>query len=151
MKDSKFVDFCTAITLLVLSVIVFYVSGDLPKPPVGIGSGDYPQFIAVALFLLAITLAVQSIKNGFPKHEKTADNKPFLRIIILLILIFVYVILLELIGFLVMTPLFLCGSAILYGYSKRKRLVLVSILFTGIIFFLFTNVFYIFLPTFSLF
>jgi uncharacterized membrane protein len=59
---------------------------------------------------------------------------------------FVYVRLLKPIGFPLLTPFFLYGTIMLFGYKKKRTAAIVSIGATAVIFLLFNVVFMVFLP-----
>lgn len=146
MKETKRVDFWTGIGLMALSVGVWVLTAELPVPKRGIGPGQYPRVIAAMMFFLGLVLSITNIIGGFPKKTQQVNWVQLGRSIGLALMAFVYLRLLKLIGFPLLTPFFLFATIKLFGYKNWKIAALVSVGSTAVIFLLFNVVFMVFLP-----
>ncbi|MBO4392888.1 MAG: tripartite tricarboxylate transporter TctB family protein [Spirochaetales bacterium] len=146
MKDTRRVDFWTGIVLIALAAGVWAMTADLPSVTRGIGPGAYPRVIAVFLFILGTIMAIKNIKDGYPAKGEKVDWRKFSRTIILVVGTFIYVKLLKIVGFPILTPFFLFGVMKLFGYESNIKGAIISLVFAEVIFFLFYKVFMIFLP-----
>lgn len=146
MKDTKRVDFWTGIALIALSAGVWALTADLPTVKRGIGPGDYPRVIAVLIFILGAVLAITNSIHGYPKAGEKFEWKTFLRTVLLAVMAFVYVSLLDVVGFPLLTPFFLFAKIKLFGYKNNLVAAIVSAGTTAVVFLLFNVVFQVFLP-----
>ncbi|MDD3942577.1 MAG: tripartite tricarboxylate transporter TctB family protein [Sphaerochaetaceae bacterium] len=146
MKETKRVDFWTGIGLMALSVGVWVLTADLPVPKRGIGPGQYPRVISATMFFLGLVLSVTNVIGGFPKKTKDINWRQLGRAMLMALMSFVYLRLLKLIGFPLLTPFFLFATIRLFGYKKWKTAIFVSVGSTAVIFLLFNVVFMVFLP-----
>jgi len=145
------VDFFSGIGVMVFSAIVFILAGAMPKAELGIGPGDYPEFFAVFLFVLGLLLSVQSYKEGMKQGKKLYTKNGIFLIGALIALTFVYIWLMPYIGFLFLTPFYLIAAMLLFGSKRYIAVAAVSIGFSVVIYWLFTSVFQVLLPVFTLF
>lgn len=146
MKKTNRVDFWTGIGLAVLGVFVWIVTSDMPKTDLGINPGSYPRFIGVLLVILGFFEAISNLKGGYPEKGEPVDWKKFSLTAILTVGTFVYVKLLKLVGFPILTPFFMFGVMKLFGYENNLKGAIISLIFSEGIFLLFYKVFMIFLP-----
>ncbi len=150
MKDTKkAADFIISIILIALSVFLYMTADKMPGATKGIGPGDYPKFICSILFVLGVIQLISVIvsSKGIPFIQFSEINKKFLvRALIMVVATFVYYKLMKPIGYLLTTPLYLFGSFMLFGYKKKIKGVIIAIVFTVVVYLLFTKVFMIFLP-----
>ncbi len=151
MKDTKQVDVWMGVSLMILSVFIWVLTADLPTPRRGIGPGDYPRFIAGALFVLGLVLFVTNIAHGYPKRGEPTDWRQLGRMALMAAMAFTYVRLLKPVGFPLLTPFFLFATMTLFGYRRWWKMVIISISSTAVIFLLFNVVFMVFLPVGRLF
>lgn len=151
MKETKRVDFWTGVALVALSVGVWILTAKLPVPKRGIGPGQYPRVISVMMFFLGLVLAATNLRGGYPQAGEAIKWIHLLRALVLAVGSFIYVRLLKVFGFPLLTPFYLYGMIRLFGYKKWKVTVLVSLLSTAVIFLLFNVVFMVFLPKGSIF
>lgn len=152
MKDLKRVDLWVGVGLMALSIAVWLMTASLPVPERGIGPGQYPRVISVMMFGLGAIQIGTSLRGGLP--ERSSDRTYVTQIgraLLLAVISLVYVRLLNLIGFPLLTPFFLVGIIRLFGYKKWKTNILVSVIGTAVIFVLFNIVFMVFLPVGRLF
>ena len=150
MKDTKkAADFWIAILVIALSIIFFIQADRMPGSDRGIGPGDYPKVICYVLFALgAIQLVTVIIRSkGIPLIDFKSINSRYLpRALIMLLLTLLYYKLLKPVGFLLTTPLYLFASFILFGYKKKVKAAIIAIVFSVVVYFLFTKVFLVILP-----
>lgn len=150
MKDTKkAADFIISIILIALSVFLYMTADKMPGATKGIGPGDYPKFICAILFVLGVIQLISVIVSakGIPLIAFNEINKKYLlRALIMVVATFVYYKLMKPIGYLLTTPLFLFGSFMLFGYKKKIKGVIIALVFTVVVYLLFTKVFMIFLP-----
>ncbi|MGN0906093.1 MAG: tripartite tricarboxylate transporter TctB family protein [Bullifex sp.] len=150
MKDNrKAADFIISIVLLVMSAFLFMNAMKMPSAEKGIGPGDYPKFICAVLFFLSLVQLVSVIASvkGIPLIDfKQINTRYLLRALIMVAATFVYYKLMKPVGFLIMTPLYLFGSFMLFGYKKKVKGAVIAIVFSVAVYLLFTKVFMVFLP-----
>lgn len=144
------VDFFSGIGIMVFSAIVFILADAMPKAELGIGPGDYPQFFAVFLFVLGLMLSVQSYIRGMKQGKKLYTKSGIFLIGTLLVLTFAYIGLMPYIGFLFLTPFYLFAAMLLFGSKQYIVVTAVSIGFSVGIHWIFTSVFQVILPRFTL-
>lgn len=153
MKENKTADFIIGIGIVVFGVVVLVLSRTLPSAPLGLGSRGYPTFVGILMVVLGLALSLPIVLKGEVKFHFSGlnDKKAAIKIGVCAVMTFAYVYLLNYLGFLLLTPLFLFGLMMLFEYRKYLLAGVVSVLLTVGVFYLFTRVFYVFLPTFRLF
>lgn len=149
------------LALIGLGLIIYVQGGNLPSlNEAFFNAGSFPRLIAGLLIFLSIIL-VLSKANELRKRKPTEDkvsNKDRLTafygeyklVILISAVFFVYIFLLQFIGFVISTILFIIGSAILIGYRKRKEVLTIStvaVILTLTIYFFFENVLYVRFPS----
>ena len=157
MKENKATDFFIGIGIVVFGIVVFMLSSALPSAPTGLGSRGYPMFLAIWMVVLGLALALPIALKGELKGKLKIqfsgfrDPQAVIKIVVCVATSFLYVFLVARLGFLLLTPIYLFGLMMLFGYRKYILAGVVSILLSVGVFFLFMRVFYVFLPTFRLF
>ena len=150
MKDTKkAADFWISILIIAISIIFFITADAMPDSNRGIGPGDYPKVICTVLFVLGvIQLILVLIKSkGFPLIDfKSINGRYILRAFIMLLMTVLYYKLMKGVGFLITTPIYLFASFMLFGYKKKIKAAIIAILFSVVVYFLFTKVFLVILP-----
>lgn len=146
------VDFFSGICIMIFSGIVYMLAEDMPKAELGIGPGDHPQFIVIILFILGLALAVQSyFKKVSQENKKLYTKDNLIKVIAMLVLTFAYIQIMPYIGFLYLTPIYLLAAMLLFGMRNWLVSISVSIVFSVAMYWIFTTVFYVMLPEFTLF
>ena len=145
------VDFFSGIGIMGFSVIVFILGEGMPKAELGIGPGDYPKFFAVFLFVLGLGLAAQSYLKRIKQNKKFYSKDGIIHVGGLLLITFLYIWAMPYIGFLYLTPFYLVAAMLFYGAKKLFTVSAVSIGFSIAIYWLFTSIFQVMLPRFTLF
>lgn len=151
MKKAQLADLIMGILLMVLAAFWFFKATKMVKLEYGIGPGGYPKFISIGLFILALILTVQSLKKGLPKWQGNINRREVLRQIIFLVVTFVYIRLMSILGFLILTPVYLFFQCWLFGYRKYIVAGIMSVGLTAGIYYMFRVIFLIMLPEFRLF
>lgn len=149
------------LVLIGLGLLIFIQGGNLPSlNEAFFNAGSFPRMIAAVLILLSILLILSKL-NELRKMEPAEDKvsnkkrlaafyKEYKLVILTTAVFFVYIFLLQFIGFVVSTILFIIGTAILIGYRKRKEVMTISavaVILTLTIYFFFENVLYVRFPS----
>ena len=151
MNKARHADLIMGILFMLLAAFWFYHANKMMKVELGIGPGGYPKFVSVGLFILGLLLTVQSIIKGLPKWEAKIDRKAALRLLIFVAVTFAYVRVMRVMGFIIMTPLYLFFACWFFGYRKYIIAAILSIGLTAGIHVIFRMIFLVMLPVFRLF
>lgn len=137
-----------------LSVLVYYEASKFPEAAKGLGAGGFPKFIAICLGVLGILLVITS----YLKWQKNKDQERNVLTVndlvgaaMIAVTFWLYIVLVRPLGYIAATSIFSGILMVIYGERKWFRLILICVGFSVIAFFLFRNVFYVMLPTGSLF
>jgi len=157
MFIKKYGDIIVGGFFMVLSAGMMVMAKMLPKSTImDIGPDFMPMCIGLVTFLLAAALAFLNIKNlkmrtaEAEKMEK--EDLDYKRMLTSFILILVYVYLLQPVGFIVTTILYLPFQMYVLAPDEKKtkkdiiQLAVTSVIFTFVVFFLFRYGFKIILP-----
>ena len=141
----------TGILLMLLAAYWFYVANGMTKVEFGIGPGGYPMFVSAGLFVVGLILTLQSVIQGLPKPKGKIDRKTALRVVIFVVITFLYVRLLRPLGFVLLTPPYLFFACCFFKYRRKIVAGIASIVVTAILYIVFRMIFYVPLPVFRLF
>lgn len=147
-KNSK-ADIVAAICLLLVSFLVFWISKDFPSSKTGIGVSTFPKLLAGLLIIFSIVIIIQAIKNSsFSKKEPTFKEfkKGHKLIIAVIIILIIYIQMLEVLGFILSSFLLLITSMFIFGERRKIILLLVPLLFSVILYLVFSKMAMVFLP-----
>lgn len=137
-----------SIFLILLAVGYLYAAYNLKKYPyVPVDADAVPKVLGYLLIGLAVILFFD--KSSETEEDKEKRNVPKKEIPIMLgvgVLIFLYIFLLEILGFIVTSALFIFGCSLFLGYRKHITNVLVSIIVPGVLYVTFTYLLNIILP-----
>lgn len=148
------------ILLILLSAVIYFNSGDFQQVNDSIlGPGSYPKLVAALLGFLAIILVIKKtielIKTKKPIFEE-GKKKFFLNVwkehkIVFLIAVSLglYIILMNVIGFIISSIIFIIASGLIIGSKKKKDIVLMSVISITVtlgMYFFFENVLYVRFP-----
>lgn len=142
---------------MILSAGMMIMAKMLPKSTVmDIGPDFMPMCIGVLTFVLAAALAFLNIKNLKTRVAEAEAAEPedndYKRVLVSFILILVYVFILRPVGFIVSTLLYLPFQMYFLAPDDKKgkkniiQLIIIDVLFTFVVFFLFRYGFKIVLP-----
>lgn len=149
------------LVLIALGLLIYIQGGNLPSlNEAFFNAGSFPRMIAAMLILLSFILILSKLnelRKKKPAEDKVSNKeklaafyKEYKLVILTTAVFFVYIFLLQFIGFVVSTILFIIGTAILIGYRKRKEVVTISavaVILTLTIYFFFENVLYVRFPS----
>ncbi|MCS7202586.1 MAG: tripartite tricarboxylate transporter TctB family protein [Dictyoglomus sp.] len=138
------------IGIVILGIFILILTLGMPKSPLGLGPGDYPRVISYGLIITGIILIIQGLKEE-PSSQRIYSLNSLKRVGLLVLLGLLYVYLVHYIGFLYLTPFLMVATMYLFGYKKLLWGIIISILFTLLVNFIFYNIFKVPLPVFSLF
>jgi putative tricarboxylic transport membrane protein len=134
--------------LILFSTWFYFTSRAIPDGSVtGMPPGFFPTFLAVCLGVCSVYLFLKGVKdvlrNKAAAVEMRQDHKT---VLILLGMLFVYVILLNIVGFIPITIIYLTSVMALLKAGKLLKLVSISVVMTLAVYFAFGNLFNIPLP-----
>lgn len=157
MFFKKYGDIVVSIFFMVLSAVMIFAATLLPKSKVmEIGPNFMPTLIGIFTFVLAAALLVISLKNLKSNIAEAEANPPaecdYKRMLISLMLILIYVFTLKPVGFILTTLIYLPLQMYVLADAEHRgkkdiiTLVILSVVFTFVVFFLFRYGFKIVLP-----
>lgn len=157
MFFKKYGDIVVGIFFMVLSAVMIAMARMLPKSKVmDIGPDFMPTVIGVIAFVLAALLLFLSIKNfklNAKEIEKASiEDCDYKRVLASIILVLVYVFMLQPIGFIICTLVFLLLQMLVLSPDDERgkkdiiKLAVIDVIFTMVVFFLFRYGFKIVLP-----
>ena len=157
MFFKKYGDIVVGIFFMVLSAVMIAMAQMLPKSKVmDIGPEFMPTVIGILTFVLAAMLLFLSIKN-FKLNTKEIDPASiekcdYKRVLASVILVLVYVYMLQPVGFILCTLVFLLLQMLVLSPDDERdkkhiiKLLIIDVIFTLVVFFLFRYGFKIVLP-----
>lgn len=157
MFFKKYGDIVVGIFFMILSAVLIAMASMLPKSKVmEIGPEFMPMVIGIITFILAAVLTVISVKN-FKMNAASIDPESvpecdYKRVISSVILVLSYVFLLQPVGFILSTLVFLLLQMLVLspddarGKKDIMKLAVIDVIFTLVVFFLFRYGFKIVLP-----
>ena len=135
------------ITLACIVVEVVLLVNSASIPP---ASGRYPQGLLLLAFALSVAFLLVCIrrirKNGMQAPEERPEPGSAVQILVLCGMTCLYLFLLDIVGYLIMTPLFVLACILYLGMRDKLVLVLLPVILTGFTYYLFGNILFIFLP-----
>ena len=157
MFFKKYGDIVVGVFFMILSTALMVMAKMLPKSKVmEIGPDFMPMVIGAVTFILAAILTFLSVKN-FKMNEKELEDAvipecDYKRVLSSIILVLIYVFLLQPVGFIMSTMVYLLLQMLVLSPDDERdakhiiRLVVIDVVFTLIVFFLFRYGFKIVLP-----
>ena len=157
MFFKKYGDIVVSVFFMALSAVMIYAATLLPKSKVmEIGPDFMPTVVGIATLILSTALLVISLKNLKTRIAEVDANPPadvdYKRMLLSLILILVYVFALKPVGFILTTLVYLpIQMYVLADKEHRSKkdiitLLIIDVVFTIAVFFLFRYGFKIVLP-----
>lgn len=158
MFFKKFGDIVVGIFFAVVGAAMIILAKALPKSKVmDIGPDFMPTVIGTVILVLALALLFLSVKN-FKMHVKELeasnykDTSDYKRVILSILLVLVYVLTMKPIGFIITTLVYLFLQMYVLAPEENRTkkdvitLLIIDVVFTFIVFFLFRYGFKIVLP-----
>jgi putative tricarboxylic transport membrane protein len=158
----KYGDLISGSFLLILSVAMFIASFYVKRLTISsIGSGFVPQVVAVLLAIVSIAIirhGIIAVRNN-PKAEKKKsaikkDSKEeklnVTGVLITLVLIVIYIATLASVGFLITTAMYLFLQITALATKEQRKIplfIIISILTSTSVYFIFIKVFHLMLPS----
>ena len=144
-------DKISSLIFFIIGAIIFWESQNISDGTLNtaIGPGIFPSALGIALMVLSVTLFYETMKykkaHGADVSSESSTNDPEVKsnrkaFFIILIAAFLYVLLLEKLGYLITTVVFLFVTFQAMDKSKWVTSLIVAVLFTGVIYFGFVNV-----------
>ena len=146
MKKKPFSELVIGIACMALGAAVFIAAGSLQQVKLGIGPAGFPRFIAVVVLLLGAVQTITTLSRGVKKPEWNVDKRAAGLFAAAVAMSVAYVLLVETVGFILLTPLLLIGLMALFGERSIVKMLVIAIITTACVWLLFTEVFLIFLP-----
>lgn len=146
MKKKPFSELVIGIGCMALGLAVFIAAGSLQQVKLGIGPAGMPRFVAVLLMVLGAAQTVMAVSTGVKAPEFNVDKRAAGLFAAAVAMSVAYVLLVEQLGFILLTPLLLIGLMVLFGERSIVKMLLIAAITTACIWLLFTKVFLIFLP-----
>lgn len=167
--ERNYSDLITGTFLLALSIVMFIATFNIEAlTDSRVGADFMPKIIAVLIAIMSIPVIV----NGFKREkviesdgksavsddsevsvseakEETDNEKSYISLVLTIILLFVYLFLIPIIGFLIATSAYLIIQMLLFSeWTIRNaiRYAIISIVTSTIVYFVFRNAFYVMLP-----
>ena len=152
-KETRLADFIMGVLFMLLAAIWFIQANQMMKVDRGIGPGEYPKLIAMGLFIVGFLQVIMNAKilKRFSGLEIKIDWKRLRRLAIYVAVTFVYVRLMNYLGFILLTPFYVFFACWFFGYRRYIINICVSLATTAIIHLVFRVLFLVILPEFRLF
>lgn len=157
MFFKKYGDIVVGVFFMALSAAIMISAQMLPKSKVmDIGPDFMPMCIGAVSFILAAILTFLNVKN---MKMRTAEIDPasipdcdYKRVILSIILVLIYVFILQPVGFIISTLIYLMAQMVVLAPEEKRtktdiiKLLVLDVIFTFVVFFLFRYGFKIVLP-----
>ncbi|AJC74458.1 tricarboxylic transport membrane protein [Pseudothermotoga hypogea DSM 11164 = NBRC 106472] len=123
----------------------------IKRPRIGLGSAGFPRLVTVCLIVCGVILALRALlsKRVVVKPSRI-DTRFVLNLVGLVASFVLYLYLLKKLGFLITTAPLLFFAMYVFGYRKHFMNVVLSVITSLLIYYVFTVVFKVPLPRFSL-
>jgi len=144
----KKVDIGTGIGLIIFSTWIFWYASAYSKATIYYyGPNFFPQAIAIAMCICAITLILNAIRGKSMERSDRIELKGFIRMVIAIVICIGYLFLMQVIGFTIGTCVFLYVLMMFIGQQGLKKRILSSITVSLIVWAIFRYFLVIPLPT----
>ena len=121
-------DRITAVIVFIGGLAGFISSLSIPE-----GSSTFPESVFAFAMILAVLLYLSSV-FGLSKKEEDKEDSSFRNIVILFAGTVVFFLLIQPVGFIIMTPLFLAGVSYMLQLRNLKILILYPLGFTAFLY-----------------
>ncbi len=133
--------------MILLGIYVIFTAKQFPAGTNGVlGPGFFPILLGVLLIALSIIQIVHTRHDKVEENEKT-DPATIKRILISALIIIAYMVFINILGFLISTPMFLFSIMFYFGVRKKSTLILTSLVTTAVLYFVFLKFLSVSLPT----
>ncbi len=139
---------CAVVGMVIGTVAIVLTTGFRQFVNVPVGPEVFPRIMAIGLIVCSVALLI------FNLIKKDTDKAPPLsprdhgiqRMLIIVGLVLCYYLLLEIIGYLILSPILLFVSMLVMGYRKYRNMIIISLSVTALVFLLFWQMLTIDLP-----
>lgn len=154
MFFKKFGDFVVGVFFLAAAIAIYVMAMALPPSLMGgLGSDFMPKILAVAtgvLAVLQIISGIHKIRIYVPEEEKEEADKPeYLRVLITIVAFTLYVSLMDFIGFILTSIVYLFVQMCILATKEQRNYILfavIAVVFNVAVYFLFRNGLHVMLP-----
>ncbi|WP_209121906.1 tripartite tricarboxylate transporter TctB family protein [Alkalihalobacillus sp. BA299] len=126
------------IALIIICIVIYSQSGDFPYfNEVHLNAGSFPKLIAVLLGILSLMLVISKAKELLSQKAEIAklDLREYLRgvykehklVFFTLISLFLYIFIMQFIGFVLTTIVFIITTGLIIGPKKKKNIFIISV------------------------
>ncbi len=147
-------DFFSGIGIAIFAAVFFIMAGTYPEAEgYGLGPGGFPRIVTGTMFVLGVLLSLNSfvVARRGVKEDVRVTVPELLNMLLLAAAFLGYIFVIQYLGYIITTVIFLFLFMYLYGDRKWKRMALVTVIGTAATYALFKYVFLIYLPAFYLF
>jgi hypothetical protein len=134
--------------LCIISAFLYFITFNFEvfeMDKYSLGPAFFPRLICIILFLIALILLIFSIKNK--NYSKIKNKNPNLKYSVMTIIFFiVYVFLIEKLGYLTSTIIFMISIIFLLKSKSLLINIIFSVVFSSVIYLLFSKGFNVSLP-----
>ena len=134
--------------LCIISAFLYFITFNFEvfeMDKYSLGPAFFPRLICIILFLIALILIIFSIKNK--DYSKIKNKNPNLKYSVITIIFFiVYVFLIEKLGYLTSTIIFMISIIFLLKSKSLLINIIFSVVFSSVIYLLFSKGFNVSLP-----
>jgi len=159
--ERNYINIFSGLFFLVFSIVIFIQVNNIEALTDDlIGSDFLPRIVSILIALTGISIFVNGVlnKKKYSEGNKTTANeqendvkekKDHLLVIYSMVLMLLYVMLVSTIGFLITTSSYMFVQMLLFSSINKKNILtylIISIVATLIIYYVFRNVFYVMIP-----
>jgi hypothetical protein len=134
--------------LCIISAFLYFITFNFEvfeMDKYSLGPAFFPRLICIILFLIALILLIFSIKNK--NYSKIKNKNPNLKYSVITIIFFIiYVFLIEKLGYLTSTIIFMISIIFLLKSKSLLINIIFSVVFSSVIYLLFSKGFNVSLP-----
>jgi putative tricarboxylic transport membrane protein len=145
LQKVNWVDMGVGIFSILLTVYIYVVTGSYPKAHINpVSAATFPRLLSSLIALAGLGLIYGAIKKG---DAAKITLKNFKKVLLLIVLLIAYASVLEFVGFTLATIALMAAILFIFELKKVSYLVLVPIVATLIIQYIFQKVLNVPLPT----
>ena len=158
---ARYKDIFGGLFWLVVAVGMYYASFNIRVLAIGggstsfVGSGFMPRLVAIGMAILSLTIMWQSwqklkfAQTDVNSNEALSFRERYLPVMVSMGLLIAYIAFMEMLGFVIMTAVYLCGQMFILATPEHRRPVLfvvISVVSALAIYYTFVEVFQLMLP-----
>lgn len=161
----KYTNLLAGTVTLIVSIVIYVASNGIKRMVVtSIGPDFMPKIVAVMMGILSIVLIIQELqklKRNKQQVENSSENKclksfniiKFAKAnldIVTLVLIILYAVAMPILGFLISTVVYLFIQMLIMSQNRKINYLaisIISVVFSTVIYFVFTKVLFVMLPS----